>query len=272
MEALGRQWLRALMAAVLAATPGPWADADEAAPDRVGYAYSPESGAFLYREDHFETVEAGRLVAERVIYRTGDGERLARKRLDYAGNPYAPRFELRMTVNAYREGLRRTEQGLRAFYRPVGEERTRSALLAGADKLVADAGFDRLVADRLEALKDGQAPTFDFLVPGRLTTYPFRARRVGMAKVLGEPAVHLRLEPARFWLRWLADPIEVYYHRDSARLLRYVGPSNLRGPDGSNPRVRVEFPPDGIASGPLTPLAAERHPILTESAAKDQPR
>ncbi|MEF8793094.1 hypothetical protein [Thiohalorhabdus sp.] len=253
-----------LLAGVSHGEPG-----DDPVPDRVGYAYAPDSEAFLYREDHFETVKEGRLTTERVVYRTGDGKQLAEKYLNYTGTPYAPRFELRMTVNAYREGLRQGEEGIQVFYRPVGDGQTQSESLGRPDNLVADAGFDRLVADRLEALQAGRAPTFDFLVPGRLTAYPFRVRKVATTRVLDQPALHLRLEPARFWLRWLAEPVEVYYHPDSARLLRYVGPSNLRTPEGDNPRVRVDFPTDAPTGKQPTPQTLATHPFLADPSNKD---
>ena len=240
-----------------------------AAPDRVGYAYAPDTGRFLYSEAHFEVRRQGRLVNERVVYRAPDGTLLAEKRLDYRDRPFAPRFELSMTVNAYREGLRRTRDGLQTFYRPVGGGRTYTELLEESADLVADGGFDRVVADRLDALRNGRTLTFDFLVPGRLATYPFRVRRVGTSRILGEPALHLRMEPAGFLLRWLAEPIEVYYHRERGRLLRYIGPSNLRDPDGNNPRVRVDFPGRPPSPSELDRRAAAPSPFLPPTSRKD---
>jgi hypothetical protein len=228
----------------------------------MGYAYGVESGAFLYSEAHFETTRDARLTAERVVYRSPGGRLLAEKRLDYAGHPFAPRFELSMASSPYREGLRADRDGLKAFYRPVSGGRTFTELLEAPDDLVADSGFDRVVSERFRALKEGRTLTFDFLVPGRLTTYPFRVQPVGDTEVLGEPALHLRMEPASLLLRWLSEPVEVFYHRDNGRLLRYVGPTNLRTPAGDNPRVRVDFPAEPPADERLTRQAARPNPFL----------
>lgn len=240
-------------------------------PDRVGYAYAAGSGAFLYSEAHFETYRQGRLVAERVTYRSPDGRLLAEKRLDYGASPFAPRFELTMAVNAYQEGLRRTPDGLRTFFRPVDGGRTYTEPLEDTADLVADGGFDRVVGERLPALRQGRTLTFDFLVPGRLSTYPFRVRKVGTATVLGGPALHLRMEPAGLLLRWLAEPVEVFYHWERGHLLRYVGPSNLRDPAGDNPVVRVDFPARPPAAAILERRAARPNPFLAAANRAEEP-
>jgi hypothetical protein len=261
-------WKR-LVPAILALTG--LAGGAAAEPDRVGYAYAADSEAFLYSEAHFETTRDGELATERVVYRSADGRLLAEKRLDYAPAAFAPRFELSMAVNGYREGLRRTPDGLQTFYRPVDGGRTYTERLTETGDLVADGGFDRVVAARLEDLRAGRTLTFDFLVPGRLSTYPFRVRKVGTARVLGEPALHLRMEPASFLLRWLAEPVEVYYHREHGRLLRYVGPSNLRDPAGNNPVVRVDFPARPPAPGELERRAAQPNPFVAAATREEEP-
>ncbi len=243
--------------------------APDPAPDRVGLAYGRDSGAFLYSQAHFEEVREGRLAAERVVYRGPDGELLAEKRLDYRPSAFAPRFELAMAVNAYREDLRQGPEGLRVFYRPANGGRTYAEPLADAADLVADGGFDRVVAARFGDLRAGRTLSFDFLVPGRLTTYPFRVWKVGDTRVLGEPAVHLRMEPAHLLLRWLAEPVDVFHHRDQGRLLRYLGPTNLRDRDGDNPPVRVDFPAQPPARAELNPAGPRTSPFLTGPTDED---
>lgn len=258
-------WKRLFGGAAMAlALSGPATGIDGAAPDRVGYAYAADSGAFLYREAHFETRQEDRLIAERVVYRSPDGRLLAEKRLDYAGHPFAPRFELSMAGSPYREGLRADDDGLKAFYRPVSGGRTFTELIEAPGELVADGGFDRVVSARFGALKEGRTLTFDFLVPGRLSTYPFRVRPVGDTQIAGQPALHLRMEPASLLLRWLSDPVDVFYHRDNGRLLRYEGPTNLRTPAGDNPRVRVDFPSEPPAEEQLARQAARPNPFLDQ--------
>jgi len=210
--------------------------------ERVGYAYAAGSEELLYREIHRARWRDGKPLTENVVYRDGAGAVIAVKAIDYRRSLQAPGFRMEMAELGYREGLEATEDGLRAFVRPVGERRERGGMVPDGEDLVADAGFDRLIEQRLGDLKAGERLRFRFLVPSRLAAYAFRAEMVKRTRVLGQPAIHVRMEPANVLLRWLADPVDVFYHRSEGRLLRYQGPSNLRRPDGDNPQVRVDFP------------------------------
>lgn len=240
----GLGWI-ALMGGILlygwAAAGVAWA-AEPREVKRVGYAYALDDGERLYREIHRARWERGQPVTEEVTYRGVDGEVMAVKTIDYRRSQRAPSFRMEMKAVRYREGLQPTAEGLRAFVLPVGERRERGDIVPGGEDLVVDAGFDRLIEQRLADLKAGKRLTFRFLVPSRLEAYAFRAKMVERTRVLGQPALHVRMEPANVFLRWLADPVDVFYHWEAGRLLRYEGPSNLRRPDGDNPLVRVDFP------------------------------
>ncbi|HEX7047488.1 MAG TPA: hypothetical protein VF275_07940 [Gammaproteobacteria bacterium] len=216
---------------------------------RTGIAYAVGSNTMLYREIHETRWRDGLPVTETVIYRDTDGDLLATKTIDYRTSLQAPSFRLVMEGIDYEEGLERTESGLRAFVPPIGETMQTAPVKEG-DDLVVDGGFDRLIFRKLDAIKAGETLSFRFLIPGRLESYDFRVRKVADGEMLGEAAVHIRLEPANFLLRWLAEPVNVWYHRDSGRLLRYIGPSNLRDPDGNNPNVRVDFPGSPVVVKP----------------------
>ena len=236
--------IRAIAVVAVLAVAGGWqaGAAEPVTAKRVGHAYAQGSSELLYREIHWARREDGRPVTEKVTYRGPEGRVIATKTIDYRRSQRAPAFRLVMTDPVYHEGMASTDEGLRAFVRAVGEERERSGAISGGADLVVDAGFDRLMAERLADLKAGRRLTFRFLVPSRLAAYDFRAQKVERTRVLGEPAIHVRMEPAGFLLRWLAEPVDVFYHWEQGRLLRYEGPSNLRDAEGDNPLVRVDFP------------------------------
>lgn len=221
---------------------------------RIGHAFSLASGDKVYREIHEPVVEEGRLLRDRVTYETPDGRVIARKEVDYSRRPLAPDFRLEDERTGYVEGLETVAEGrIALFRRESAEAATERVVIDVADKLVADAGFDLVIYRRLAQLKAGETLEFPFAAAGRLDTYDYRLRKLGEARVLGEPAIRIRFEPQSTILRWLADPIDVAYQRETGALLRYEGVSNLPNPNGDgNYRVRIDFPPDGRAPEPPT--------------------
>lgn len=248
---------RATLAAALSWTLSPFVAIAGAVPDaalerRVGHAYSLATGEKLYREIHKPDVDSGELVGDEVVYRAPDDRVIARKRVDFTERAIAPAFRLTDRRTGYVEGLEWPDPDRAALLRREGEEAAmeRVEIDAPAD-LVADAGFDVVIYRRLDELKAGDELKFPFAAPGRLDTYNYRLRKVDEGRVLGEPAITIRFEPQSAVLRWLVDPIDVAYQRDTGALLRYEGVSNLPNPDGEgNYRVRIDFPPEGRSPEP----------------------
>ncbi|HKJ89361.1 MAG TPA: hypothetical protein VKA48_12760 [Gammaproteobacteria bacterium] len=224
--------------------------------ERVGYAYSLDNGELLYKELHETRAREGRPATGRVTYRDTDGRVIAEKTLDYRENPLAPDFHLHMPLVDYQEGLRTSRGAREVYYQPASGEKA-SREVPVERRLVADAGFDRLIEGRLDDLSAGDPLTFDFLVPSRLEAYAFQAVKAGETEIRGKPAVHVRLEPANPFFRLIAGGVDVFYHRESGKLLRYKGLSNLRDADGNNLRVQVEFARDGKGLPEQLSLPAE---------------
>jgi hypothetical protein len=85
-------------------------------------------------------------------------------------------------------------------------------------------------------------------VPSRLEFMDWRIRRDDDAPhdaKSGDPrglrTVRFALEIDSAFLRIVVPPIVVIYDRDTRRLLRYEGLSNLRDASGENHSVRIEF-------------------------------
>lgn len=245
------------------ATPG----AQAAISFEEGLAHDPGDNRLLYREQHLVRRQDGQPLERLVLYRCADGTAFARKRVDYRGSTQAPEFSLEDARLGYGEGLRRDGDSdaetvwVRAG---VGAEE-RSAVLDDPARLVADAGFDEFIRGHWQPLLAGESVELRFAVPSRLESLGFKVVRVGATRFAGEPAELFRLRLGG-WLGWIAPHIDVAYGRDSRRLLRFEGLSNLRADDGASQLLaRIDFPAAARRAGEpqwrdfaSTPLSACR--------------
>lgn len=207
-----------------------------------GWARDPRSNQLLYREQHLVRRESGQLVERLVLYSCMDGTAFARKRVDYRRSAQAPQFVLQDARQGYREGLRR-DDAVRLFVRErEGAAERSGGLPETASPLVADAGFDEFVRSEWARLQAGKSVPLSFAVPSRLAALGFKVYRVGSTTMAGETAELYRLRLGGL-LGWIAPHIDVAYGRESRRLLRFEGLSNLREDDGETQLVaRIEFP------------------------------
>lgn len=243
-----------------------WVAIAAAAPARAaitfeeGVAREPGSGRLLYREHHLVRREQGRALERLVLYRCPGGTAFARKHVDYRASATAPAFALEDARLGYREGLRRGASRGELFVRDARGAPERSAPVGG-EGLVADAGFDEFIRAHWRPLLAGEAVPLRFVVPSRLESLGFRVRRVGSARVGDEAAVVFRLRLGG-WLGWLAPHIDVAYGRDSRRLLRFEGLSNLRDDAGAEQLVAaIEFPVPARPAGEAQWRAFAREPL-----------
>lgn len=199
-------------------------------------------GDLLYLEQHLVRRDAGRPLERLVLYRCADGTAFARKRVDYRQSALAPEFALVDARSDYREGLRRPGGPQEVFVQEGAGDPERAAPVAAAG-LVADAGFDEFLRRHWDRLLAGESVPLAFAVPSRLESMDFTVRRLrGGAQVAGEDAVVFRLA-LDGWRGWLAPHIDVAYGRESRRLLRFEGLSNLRSDDGRRQlAARIDFP------------------------------
>lgn len=207
-----------------------------------GVAREPDSDRLLYLEQHLVRRADGEPTERLVIYRCGDGTPFARKRVDYRGSAVAPEFVFEDARLGYGEGLRRRTGIEQVWVREGKGAAERSAALEDDARLVADAGFDEFIRDHWTPLVAGESVPLRFAVPSRLQSLGFKVDRQGSTEFAGEPAESFRLRLGGL-LGWLAPHIDVAYGRDSRRLLRFEGLSNLRTDDGESQLVaRIEFP------------------------------
>ncbi len=208
-----------------------------------GLAYATDSDELQYRETHYLDFNPGGTLDERIVlYACPDGRPFARKQVDYRASQEAPSFMMQDARLGYREGLRpaATGAGLEVFSRAEADavEQRAAVKVAG---LVADAGFDGFLKSRWESVLSGQSLPLKFLVPSLQKAIDFEVRLVEETSLGGRDAVRVRLALGRWW-GFLVPSIHATYTRDGNELLRFEGVSNVRGSDGENLRVRIEFP------------------------------
>jgi len=208
---------------------------------QVGEAVDLRRSQPLYLEEHWVRYEADEAVERKVLYRCPSGEIFARKQVDYRGSDLAPDFELVDARFGYREGLRRDATGLEVFVRRETGQDERRTRLADAERLVADAGFDRFIHRHWDSLGDGRAVDLDFLVPSRQSAMGFRVRMAERRTIDGSDARIIRLSLGGM-LGLFAPSIDVAYAEADRRLLRFEGLSNIRLDSGRNATVRIDFP------------------------------
>lgn len=254
MTARAPHGLAPLAVLLLGVLLAPSALADPPFRERTGVAYERGSERVLYTEVHRERVEGSRVVEDRVTYRGPDGEVFAFKSVDFRVSELAPGFVLEDRRTGYLEALEGRPPARIVRVREAGERGARQARIGGDGGLVADAGFDRFIENHWRALLAGEVLRRRFLVPSRLEAIDVRIRHTGSAA--GGETFALEIDSAL--LRLVAPSVRVRYDSRSRQLVHYEGPSNIRGADGANLDVRIEFAPSRRAGAPGPGAAAAR--------------
>lgn len=195
-------------------------------------------GRILYREAHWLREDGSRLV----LYRCPDGLAFARKRVDARALAQAPDFALEDGRSRYREGVRSSGSAQREVFvvpRDGGAEH-RATLSTGRDTVI-DAGFDAFIRAHWDALDPHKEIGLDFLVPSRLETIGFVARRLDDGTLDGTPVRRFRLQLGA-WYAFAVPAIDVAYEAATGRLREYRGIANIRDDEGRNLAVRIDFP------------------------------
>lgn len=217
--------------------------------ERIGHAYDRTSGALLYKESHRETYADGELIADTVRYIDPQGRTIGYKHVDFSQDPFVPEFQLDNNRTGHVEGLSRiAADSLQVRFREHANRELVQQQIPLPRDAIADAGFDRFIESQWDNLIGGETLVRKFLVPSRLEFMQWRIRRddVSQQEARASDAsdsrvVRFALEIDSAFLRLVVPPILVIYDRDTRRLMRYEGLSNLRDESGENHSVRIEF-------------------------------
>ena len=205
-----------------------------------GKAWDAAKQRLLYTESHWTRYMNGAPAERTVLYQCADGTPFARKEINYLPSVMAPAFSFRDARHDYREGLIWQAGTASLWYSEDGDRKTRP--LSAAPNLVADAGFDQFIKLRWSALAGEGRQSLNFVLPSRLSSYAFTVRTAGNQLYRNEPAQAFTLGLSGL-LGVLGPDIEVLYSKDSRRLLRFKGISNIRDDSGGGQvDAVIEFP------------------------------
>ena len=205
-----------------------------------GKAWNTGKTRLMYTESHWTTSENNALKNRTVVYRCADGTPFARKEINYTRSALAPEFSFKDVRFNYQEGLRWQKDGPELWF--VRNAQRQQKLLGNSGTLVADAGFDVFVKNQWPALSAARRQSLQFAVPSRLTSYGFNLQRINSLPFNKEPAQSFKLS-VDGWLGFIAPNLEITYSRNTKRLLRFKGLSNILNDQGEKPvNALIEFP------------------------------
>lgn len=193
-----------------------------------GRALDPASKTLLYTEQHQVVLdEQGNYISSLVEYLDPEGRIFAEKTLDFSKSQIAPdlmfydkRHEQRTTVT-----LQANSEGADYIYilNENGLQREQTRVEIDENKVVIDAGFDRLIALNWPVLLQQKQLDFSFLAITRSQLVNFQVKK----DVLANRRISLELHPRNFFIGLLVDPIELEYDHETQRLLRFTGLTNI---------------------------------------------
>lgn len=211
-----------------------------------GYAYASGDHRLLFRESHWLYREDG-IDQRLVIYSCADGKPFARKHV--ASDPGAanPDFDLLDSRTGYREGVRMRKMAREVYIQADAHSPERVAPLPVPmpSDAVADAGFDAFVKAHWDSLSGPGVSPLPFLVPSQLRYLNFSARRLRDEAVGNTSLRWFRLSLSS-WYGFVLPHIDIGYDTATHELRQYQGISNIRGAEGHNLDVSVEFPPSEL--------------------------
>lgn len=206
----------------------------------TGRAIVSATGAHFYTEHHLHTWSGNKIQKSYVRYLAPDGSLLAVRSSDFRANPLAPAsvFDLKKEGRVERVAPRGKSSFL-VSVRATGQA-PRSKTLRVPAPAVAGQGLVAFLVGKWGQLATGQPAHFHYIVPGRLAYYRFRLKRTGPTTLRGRSASRFTLGLAGVLGAVLPD-VEFVYDDATKRLLRYRGPSAIKGDFDDPPAIQVDF-------------------------------
>lgn len=205
----------------------------------IGDAFGLKSNDPLYSETHCGINE----LASEVIYQHRDGTLIAHKALDYESGPTTPSF-VQHNIQA-REKIRVSfdQQEVSMSVTTAGNKELENKYPVNdidSTPLVIDAGFDVFIRHNWDKLVAGETREFQFPLASRSSLVSLQVKP-SVCSYATETDQCFKLEPANWFFRMLASPIELGYDANLARLTRYRGLSNINDESGKGLVVDIRY-------------------------------
>ena len=156
---------------------------------------------------------------------------------EYSGLPQHANYTFKDLRKGYEDGVL-VEDDQICLFRKEGSQATKETIcLPKKRNQIAGQGFHHFIVKHLDAIAEGKIFHVHLAIPSRLDQFSFRIRKANIegSKIL------IRLEIDNWFLRLIAPHVEVLYDRESGRLLRYEGLSNIADTSGEFKKVQIKY-------------------------------
>jgi hypothetical protein len=207
----------------------------------TGFAYKENSDKLLYTEEFTDRFVDGEHTETLTDYFDPNHIKIAKRVLDFRKSKFAPDFQTEDLRSGYMEGSEMVGDKVRLFNRKNKSAKVDEKIMLIPQPIVVDGGFNQFIKANWSALEKGEVITFHFAIPARLDYFTLRAEMVEST----EKEMKVRVEPDKALIRLLASPIDVWYSKDTRRILSYEGQSNISDENGNNFVMRLVYPKKG---------------------------
>ncbi len=189
-----------------------------------GKAYSLDSGELLYSEHHYINLNRSNQYDNAYVeYKAPDGELFANKDLDFSKHKLIPDMSFNDLRSNQTSLLTKTDNQVKVEHIKKKDLQHETISIDNSKRIVADAGFDRLVIKNWERLLAGKKIKFQILSLDRSELIDFKLETVD----INEERLQLSIKPKSWLIRLVMDPIYLQYELSSKRLLEYKGLTNI---------------------------------------------
>jgi hypothetical protein len=208
---------------------------------RIGYAYDKKTNELVYTESHYEKYVDGLIYTSRVIYKDASERIFAKKTVDFSNNPFMPEFALNNNETGHKEMTRFVQSEYEVVFSKKQTEPEKDARLDIPANGISDAGFDNFIIKNWESLVTGEVFKREFLIPSMMKFVKFRIYQDKIVNENDESLRIINIEPDSFLIRAFAGTTKLYYDKETPKLRKFDGVSNMRNSNGDNYKVMIRY-------------------------------
>lgn len=210
-----------------------------------GAATDIKSNLLYYTEEHEELMNKGIHAMTKITYKNKDGQVIASKLLDYTTGFTTPSFHQEDTRNGHSEAVEVNGNKVKINYKPSEKEALKTKTLDLPNGFVVDGGFNYFIKNNWKAVSEGKMVKFNFVVPSQLNYYAFRLRKDKETTFNNKQVITFIMDADNVFIRALVSPIVLTYDKQTHRLVKYEGISNISDNKGGNYVVKITYPTVG---------------------------
>jgi hypothetical protein len=185
-----------------------------------GIAYDQDN-KFLYKETHQEILKDGQIKGTATRYFNQKDQEIGFMINDFTKSLAFPEFHFKNLMTKHEHGVTYQNDGYQMFAFDNGQKTIKDYV--PNKQSVTGQGFHFSLVKKIPQLKLNEKGVFDFVIPGRLTSYDFAYEVIEK----NEEVVTIKITMNNFLLRLIAPSMQLRYHAKTLRLIDYEGLSNL---------------------------------------------